>query len=483
MSRRLVPSCRWKRASTLLTMAQAASVEAVQHPGQGVSRIDVRDLFGRYSYNLAVPGASTADLSRVLVIYGDNGSGKTTILRLLFHLLSPSDRRGHRTFLARTPFRLFEVSFLGGLTIRAIRTSASLVGDYSLEVASAGETRFQQHVETDESLRVSARDDHALDEFMTDVRVAVGLDIYYVGDDRTLESDTLPVEDEEFSFVNMADYRNVYLSHADSPFHTRDILRRKNVLDLDQTVERATAWIRQQVIGASNLGGESTNTIYSEVVRRIARPSLLYDASGEATIGDLQAKLEELGRRNDRYHQYGLVPPLPVDALVTDLGTAADDRRAILVSVLEPFLDGLEARLNALAAIQETIEAFIDSLNSFYVDKRVHFSLHGGIQIETTGDGRLPPSRLSSGERQLLLLLTNTLYARDNPALFIIDEPEISLNMKWQRQLVDALIACTTGSATQFVLASHSFELISGVRDRVVHLTHGVTQELLRSAD
>ncbi len=464
-------------------MAQTAAVASTQHPGQGISRLEVRELFGRYSYNLAVPAASTADLSRVLVIYGDNGSGKTTILRLLFHLLSPSDRRGHRTFLARTPFRLFEVSFVGGLTIRVLRTSESLVGDYSLAVAFAGETRSEQHVETDESLRVSVREDLGLDQFMRDVRAAVGLEIYYVGDDRALESDTLPAEEEEFSFANVAEYRQIYWSHADTPFHSRDILRRKNVLDLDQTVDRATAWIRQQVIGASNLGGESTNAIYAEVVRRIARPSLVDDPSGDATIDDLQEQLQELGHRNDRYHRYGLVPPLPVDTLVTDLATAADDRRAILVSVLAPFLDGLEARLNALAAIQETIEAFIDSLNSFYVDKRVHFSLHGGIQIETTGGAPLAPSGLSSGERQLLLLLTNTLYARDNPALFIIDEPEISLNMKWQRQLVDALIACTTGSATQFVLASHSFELISGVRDRVVHLTHGVTQELLRSAD
>lgn len=89
------------------------------------------------------------------------------------------------------------------------------------------------------------------------------------------------------------------------------------------------------------------------------------------------------------------------------------------------------------------------------------FSRHGS---------RLDPNLLSSGEKQLLLLLSNTILARETAAIFLIDEPELSLNVKWQRSLVDAILKCAEGSKIQFLLASHSLELITQHRRNAVRL-------------
>lgn len=40
---------------------------------------------------------------------------------------------------------------------------------------------------------------------------------------------------------------------------------------------------------------------------------------------------------------------------------------------------------------------------------------------------------LSSGEKQLFILLTEALLQRECNYLFIADEPELSLHVKWQR--------------------------------------------------
>jgi len=82
----------------------------------------------------------------------------------------------------------------------------------------------------------------------------------------------------------------------------------------------------------------------------------------------------------------------------------------------------------------------------------------------------LEPANLSSGEQQLLLLFCYVLIARDQPSVFMIDEPEISLNVKWQRQLVQSLLDITAYSKIQFIFASHSVELLSQHRGRVVQL-------------
>ncbi|MHC5828218.1 MAG: hypothetical protein ACYT04_73080, partial [Nostoc sp.] len=57
-------------------------------PPLSVVRIEVERLFGRYTYTLVKKDNNPHIDSSLMILYGDNGSGKTTILKLLFHLLS-----------------------------------------------------------------------------------------------------------------------------------------------------------------------------------------------------------------------------------------------------------------------------------------------------------------------------------------------------------------------------------------------------------
>jgi len=121
----------------------------------------------------------------------------------------------------------------------------------------------------------------------------------------------------------------------------------------------------------------------------------------------------------------------------------------------------------------DLLVTFTSAINSFLVDKQLRFSARrDGISIHASDDEPLEPSALSSGERQLLLLLCNTLVARENSRLFIIDEPEISLNVKWQRQLLDVLLDLTAGTNLQFLVATHSVEMVSGHRESLAKLVN-----------
>jgi ABC-type lipoprotein export system ATPase subunit len=57
-----------------------------------ISRIQVEQLFNTYSYNLELAHMPGPESGRLMLLYGNNGSGKTTILNLLssaeFHLKS-----------------------------------------------------------------------------------------------------------------------------------------------------------------------------------------------------------------------------------------------------------------------------------------------------------------------------------------------------------------------------------------------------------
>ena len=54
-------------------------------PPLSIVSIEVEQLFGRYNYTLSKKDTHNEVDSSLMILYGDNGSGKTTILKLLFH--------------------------------------------------------------------------------------------------------------------------------------------------------------------------------------------------------------------------------------------------------------------------------------------------------------------------------------------------------------------------------------------------------------
>jgi ABC-type glutathione transport system ATPase component len=149
---------------------------------------------------------------------------------------------------------------------------------------------------------------------------------------------------------------------------------------------------------------------------------------------------------------------------------ASSDKFQSIRPIVVPYLDSFEAKLNALNDIQDTVQRFVGTINSFMADKTISFHIARGFKIESRNREELLPNMLSSGERHLLLLFCNTITALDTQSIFIIDEPEISLNVKWQRNLITSLLDCAKNRTVQYVFASHSMEILSQHLDKVVKL-------------
>ncbi|WP_101903945.1 AAA family ATPase [Vibrio azureus] len=71
---------------------------------------------------------------------------------------------------------------------------------------------------------------------------------------------------------------------------------------------------------------------------------------------------------------------------------------------------------------------------------------------------------LSSGEKQLVIIIANMVFSRKNDInSIIIDEPEISLHIKWQDMFISALREIN--SNIQLILATHSPDIIGEYDD------------------
>lgn len=67
---------------------------------------------------------------------------------------------------------------------------------------------------------------------------------------------------------------------------------------------------------------------------------------------------------------------------------------------------------------------------------------------------RLTIDALSSGERQMLVILLTLLVQEKKPCVLFMDEPEISLHIEWQQQLLK--IATEMNPNAQIILITHS---------------------------
>lgn len=157
------------------------------------------------------------------------------------------------------------------------------------------------------------------------------------------------------------------------------------------------------------------------------------------------------------------------------IASCKGNRLELINNILEPYLAGVRARLDAIMPTYAIVHNFVSSINKFFSDKELSYSVLTGFKIcikspEEGPQQELQPAQLSSGEQQLMLLFCHVLTARDKPSIFIIDEPEISLNILWQRMLIASLKEIAKGSDIQFFFASHSFEILAKHQKRVVSL-------------
>lgn len=81
------------------------------------------------------------------------------------------------------------------------------------------------------------------------------------------------------------------------------------------------------------------------------------------------------------------------------------------------------------------------------------------IMFEQDGD-ELLPYKLSSGEKQLLVILLTVLVQDKQPCVLLMDEPEVSLHIEWQQRIIEIIREMNPNA--QLILTTHSPAMIMG---------------------
>jgi ABC-type multidrug transport system ATPase subunit len=117
-----------------------------------------------------------------------------------------------------------------------------------------------------------------------------------------------------------------------------------------------------------------------------------------------------------------------------------------------------------------TVNSFFDFVDKLYgqTDKTIIRDAEG-IRFLQEGD-ILTTRELSSGEKQMMLILLTVLLEDRQPYVLFMDEPEVSLHVDWQQQLVT--IITELNPEIQLILTTHSPAVVmNGWLDKVTEVS------------
>ena len=143
-----------------------------------------------------------------------------------------------------------------------------------------------------------------------------------------------------------------------------------------------------------------------------------------------------------------------------------------LMSLRMSMIDNPE---NKQAELRARIADFQNAVNSLFALTHKRIEIEGSKFSVITENGTLPVGTLSSGEMQILLILLRVFLLNGREAVVLIDEPENSLDIDWQFDLVNLLVRLNPNA--QFFITTHSPALFGeGWGDKVWYMEE-ITQK------
>lgn len=436
-------------------------VRARQRNPLFISHVSISGLFGQIDYK-KISVNSVESKSNINIIYGDNGSGKTTILNLIYACLSSEPRVGLRTLISKTPFKRFDINFTDGQSI-SVEKTAGLMGTYTYTVLRNGNTECVE-IKANSEGEVKTQDNATRLEYLID---SFNLDVLFVDHERYVKSTYRFLDDvtrtaQEASWIEYAEVGG------------RRVVRGvPKQFPLSGIVDAVNRKFSVDAFQQGNVGEIDASKVYLEIAKALLRPK----KRGPSTESKrpLQDTLDDLAVRAESYEKHGLVPKYPFTELKSAFETAPRSKKISINDALTPFVTSIERRLNALDHLHTLITNYETELNRYLGSKNAVVHVVTGLKIEDN-NGVIDLENLSSGEKQMIFLLSASVISRGTRSLILIDEPELSLNYKWQRIISNSLAVLSSPQSTQFIMASHSIEVISRYEGSAVELINDHSQ-------
>ena len=408
-------------------------------------------------------------------LIGLNGSGKTTVLKLISGLLTPKYLN-----LVQIKFSEMELTLADKDRIFTI-------------VARQKEKKLFITLNNSQPDEFPILSTQKIDEFMNET----SFDTSEITDSiKKFEASPYAkkIKDNiKEPIILGLDRRRTEFSEIDNDDMLEYIFRRKffNQIEKYEGVDKALADIKEKLYKKVRKNAQKIQELNREFQEKVLIEIMKFEDKSVSDLlsdkFDLENELDDLNNRRkkfDEIFQSLKVPDLEetfdnvfdkAKNMLAEISDANDNDMKRFFKLLIDWIR-LKNKLNDIDKMYEVGKEFSsditmlnlpfkrlkDSLNLFFSETKKEVDITGEgdlkIKIKTGASKTNSIFELSSGEKQLVILFSQLALAQDSK-IFIVDEPELSLHLTWQEKFVDALqTACPE---MQFILATHAPAIVN----------------------
>lgn len=427
-----------------------------------INSIKIENLFEIFDYDI-----SFKNNENVLIVTGPNGFGKTMILNIVFNLFNRNFQFFQKLIFDKIVISLDEnvsIEILRKLVGRKSNLSFSFfqnneiveVFDYSNKKEQEFEKNIENYlpivrVDTDKWMdRRNGREfnyDDLLNEYgeqLPDHFIANRLKIKSSKVAKILDSIQVHLIREQRLFKKAV--------NVNGDFGFREA---KNQTIMTETIQTYAKELKQFILNNIQKSFNQTQALDSSYLDR------LIDERNKISETDYNSRLSALNEKQEKLIEFGLY-----ESKQKIRNYSKDDAKALLV-----YINDLELKLGVFDELLEKLELFTNILNERrFTFKSVNISKDKGFFFKTIKDKELDLSQLSSGEQHEVVLLYELIFNVKSNVLVLIDEPEISLHITWQKEFLSDLLKIIKIQKIQVMIATHSPSIINDRWDLVYNL-------------
>ena len=459
-------------------------MEDMQASQRVLIRIEVERLLGRFDHTLEFD-----QTWEFLIVHGPNGVGKTKLLELLHYTFA---RRFHD--LARLPFKSarFEFSDLSWLKVSRAngRTDEPLFDDHT---TPSHLPRNCEHLNWQASIKgrtpVLYTFDLELDmhEINRLTRLAVELPLDRLDTTRWLDSTT----GEELDAYDLAERLDIQISsRSDSHDLPTDIaelldIQQVHLIQTQRLLSTTRPHRRRDLLYRLPLQDPTVVSYASDLSSKLkaaladnSRTSQELDRSFPSRLFEQPVSHREAEAEMRRHYasQLELRERLAaIDILDRSAELQLPDRELDEweLKALNTYLDDADQKLKTFLPLLARLELMQKIVNERFLFNTLEIDQeHGFLFRDDSSQEPISPRHLSSGEQHQLVLMYDLLMKVDEFSLVLIDEPEISLHVAWQKAMLEDVRSISELRHLRFIIATHSPQIIGEWWDRTARLFH-----------